>query len=189
MRKPVLYAAGIVILAIVLIGGWYLATYNGLIQMNENVNAQWQDVEVQYQRRADLIPNLVSTVQGYANFEKSVLTEVTAARSAWTTAQGPEARVAAANQLEATISKLLLVAENYPDLQASQNFLALQDELAGTENRVAVERSRYNDAVRAFNAAIQFFPTSIVANQLGYTARDYFNSAAGAESAPNVSFP
>lgn len=187
--KP--FHLALIVIAVVVIGlvGWYVSAYNGLIKLNEDVNAQWQDVEVQYQRRADLIPNLVNTVKGYANFEQTVLTEITAARSAWATAQGPEARVAAANQLESTISKLLLTVENYPDLKASASFLALQDELAGTENRVSVERSRYNEAVRSFNAAIKFFPTSIVAGQLGYAARNYFQSAEGTENAPVVAFP
>ena len=178
----------VVILVILAIAGWLLSTYNGLIQMNENVNAQWQQVETQYQRRADLIPNLVSTVQGAANFERTVLNEVTAARSAWAQASTPQEQVQAANQLESTISKLLLVAEDYPEIQSNQNFLALQDELAGTENRVAVERSRYNNAVRDFNAAIKFFPNNFVAGMLGYSAREYFQSTPGSENAPEVDF-
>lgn len=186
--KTLYIALGAAALLLLMAGGWFLSTYNGLIQMNENVNAQWQQVEVQYQRRADLIPNIVNTVQGYADFEKKVLTDVTNARSAWAGASGAQARVQAANGLESAIARLLLVAENYPDLKANQNFLALQDELAGTENRVAVERSRYNGAVRDFNAAIKFFPNSMIAGMLGYAQRDYFNSAQGTENAPDADF-
>jgi LemA protein len=188
MDKKILYGIGAVVLVVLLIVGWYIGTYNSLIGMNEGVNEKWQQVEVQYQRRADLIPNLVSTVKGYANFEQETLTKITEARSAWTNAATPEQKVAAANGVESALSRLMVVVENYPDLKASQNFLQLQDELSGTENRVSVERSRYNVAVRDFNAAIQYFPSNFVAGMLGYTKRTYFESAPGTENAPKVDF-
>ena len=136
----------------------------------------------------DLIPNLVSTVKGAANFEQSTLTEITKLRSQWQTAPDVNAKVETANQIESTLSKLLLVAENYPQLTATKNFQALQDELANTENKVAVERQRYNDAVRDFNARIKTFPASIVAKNLGYADRAYFESKPGSEDAPEVKF-
>ncbi|MBN2101912.1 MAG: LemA family protein [Candidatus Aenigmarchaeota archaeon] len=188
MNKNLMYALGAVALVVIVVVLWFISTYNGLIYMNEDVTAKWQQVEVQYQRRADLIPNLVNTVKGYADFEQTVITDVTEARSAWMNAKTPEAQVQAANGLESALSRLLVTVENYPDLKASASFLSLQDELAGTENRVAVERGRYNTAVRDFNAAIKFFPANIVAGMLGYNAREYFESREGTENAPVVEF-
>ena len=179
---------GIPVAIILLAIFWYIGTYNSLIRMNEQVNNKWAQVETQYQRRVDLIPNLVSTVKGAANFEQSTLTEITKLRSQWQTASTIDAKVATANQIETALSKLLLVAENYPQLKATQNYLALQDELANTENKVAVERGRYNDAVRDFNARIKTFPASIVARNLGYADKTYFNAKPGAENAPEVKF-
>ena len=175
---------GIVLLVVI----WYIGIYNSLIKLNEEVNNKWAQVETQYQRRVDLIPNLVNTVKGAAGFEKSTLEEITRLRSQWQTAPTVEQKVATANQLESALSKLLLVAENYPQLKATQNYLALQDELANTENKVAVERSRYNDAIRNFNARIKTFPSNIVARKLGYVDRTYFQSKTGAENAPEVKF-
>jgi LemA protein len=145
-------------------------------------------VETQYQRRVDLIPNLVNTVKGAANFEQETLTEITRLRSQWQTSGTVNERVQTANQIESVLSRLLLVAENYPQLTATKNFQSLQDELANTENKVAVERGRYNDAIRNFNARIKTFPSNIVAKNLGYTDRTYFESAEGAENAPEVNF-
>ncbi|MEK6947016.1 MAG: LemA family protein [Nanoarchaeota archaeon] len=179
---------GIPVVIILLVVFWYWGTYNSLIRMNEGVNGKWAQVETQYQRRVDLIPNLVSTVKGAANFEQSTLTEITKLRSQWQAAPDVNAKVETANQIESTLSKLLVIAENYPQLTATKNFQALQDELANTENKVAVERQRYNDAVRDFNAKIKTFPSSIVARNLGYADRTYFNSAPGSENAPEVKF-
>lgn len=175
---------GIILIAVL----WYVAIYNSLIKLNEEANNKWAQVETQYQRRVDLIPNLVSTVKGAANFETSTLEEITRLRSQWQSASGVEQKVNAANQIESALSKLLLVAENYPQLKATQNYLALQDELANTENKVAVERGRYNDAIRNFNARIKTFPSNIVAKNLGYADRNYFNAKPGAENAPEVKF-
>ena len=178
-----------VVLAILLLGVfWYIGIYNSLIKLNEEVNNKWAQVETQYQRRVDLIPNLVSTVKGAANFEKSTFEEITKLRSQWQTAPTVNQKVETANQIESALSKLIVVFENYPQLKANQNYLALQDELANTENKIAVERGRFNDAVRNFNARIKTFPSSIVARRLGYVDGPYFEAKPGAENAPNVSF-
>ncbi|VVB53967.1 LemA family protein [uncultured archaeon] len=164
------------------------STYNTLVNMDEGVKAQWQQVEVVYQRRADLIPNLVSVAQGYADFEKSTLTEVTALRSQWQNAKTVDEKVNAANGLDGAIARLLLVAENYPNLKSDQQFLRLQDELSGTENRISVERMRYNDAAREYNAKIRTFPASFVAGIAGLGPHAYFEASTGAENAPKVDF-
>jgi len=177
---------GAIILIVLL---WYISTYNSLVKQNEAVNGQWAQVETQYQRRVDLIPNLVNTVSGYANFEKSTLTQITELRSQWQNAQTVNDKVNTANQIESTLSKLLVITENYPDLKANQNFIALQDELANTENKIAVERGRYNNEVRDFNARIKTFASNIIAGSLGYSDRQYFQSQTGADSAPKVEFP
>ena len=186
--SPILIGVGAILAIVLIIVIWYFSTYNSLVRMNEDVNGKWAQVETQYQRRVDLIPNLVSTVKGAANFESSTLEDITRLRSQWQTAPNVNAKVETANQIESALSKLLVVAENYPQLTATQNFQGLQDELSNTENKIAVERQRYNDAVRAFNARIKTFPTSFVAGRSGYTDREYFNSAPGSENAPNVNF-
>ena len=188
MKNKLLVGFGI-LAAIILLGiFWYIGMYNFLIKLNEEVNGKWSQVETQYQRRVELIPNLVSTVKGAANFEQSTLEDITRLRSQWQSAPTVEQKVQSANQLESAISKLLVIAENYPQLTATKNFQSLQDELANTENKIAVERSRYNDAVKTFNARIKTFPSSIVAGKLGYADKTYFNSEAGAEKAPKVEF-
>jgi LemA protein len=188
MNKKMLLWVGIPI-AIILLGVfWYIGTYNSLIRMNEEANNKWAQVETQYQRRVDLIPNLVNTVKGAANFEQKTLTDITSARSQWQAASTTEERVAAANNVESALARLLVVVENYPQLKATQNYLALQDELANTENKVAVERGRFNEAVRNFNARIKTFPSSIVARNLGYVDKTYFQAREGAENAPEVKF-
>lgn len=191
MAKEKKWLIGLIILGVLILVGllWYVNIYNSLVKQNEAVNGQWAQVETQYQRRVDLIPNLVNTVSGYANFEKSTLTEITALRSQWQNSQTLDEKVATANQIESTLSKLLVVMENYPDLKANSNFIALQDELANTENKIAVERGRYNSAVRDFNARIKMFPSNIIAGSLGYSDREYFKSSSGADTAPVVNFP
>ena len=188
MNNKVWWVIGIVAAVILLGVFWYIGTYNSLIKLNEEVNNKWAQVETQYQRRVDLIPNLVNTVKGAAGFEKSTLEDITKLRSQWQTAPDVNSKVATANQIESTLSKLLLVSENYPQLTATKNFQALQDELANTENKVAVERQRYNEAVKTFNAKIKTFPSSIVANKLGYTDRNYFKAKEGTQNAPDVTF-
>jgi len=190
--KKVNYTPWIVlgaILAIVLILGlWLVGSYNSLVRLDENVNNKWAQVETVYQRRADLIPNLVATVQGAANFEKSTFVEVTEARTKWLNAGSVNEKVQAANGLESALARLLVTFENYPQLKANQNFLALQDELANTENKISVERQRYNDAVNEMNRKIRAFPSNVVAGMFGFGQRIYFESAEGAENAPTVSF-
>lgn len=190
MGKRVALGIGIVLVLLLLLGGCSaVRSYNGLVQMSETVDASWAQVETVLQRRYDLIPNLVNTVKGYAQQEREVLTEVTRLRSQWGQAATTAAKAQAASQLEGALSRLLIVVERYPDLKSNQNFLALQDELAGTENRIAVERRRYNEAVREYNTVVRQFPTNIIASLTGFSRKPvYFEAAAGAEEAPAVQF-
>ncbi len=167
---------------------WFILTYNSLVRSQVAVDTSWGQVQSVYQRRADLIPNLVETVKGVKNFEKETYLAVTEARSKWQSAATPEQKVVAANQLESTLSKLLVTVENYPELKSNQNFLALQDELAGTENRINVERQRYNEAVGAYNQKQMVFPGVIVARMFGFEKRAFFEAKSGAENAPAVKF-
>ena len=173
--------------------------YNKMVTLDENVSAAWAQVENVYQRRMDLIPNLVETVKGYASHEQETLTALTEARSRAGGVMNvdedllndPEAFARfqqAQDSLGSALQRLLVVTENYPDLKANQNFLALQDQLEGTENRIAVERMRFNEAVQAYNTTIRRFPQSIIANMTGFEKKPYFESSAGAENAPEVKF-
>jgi LemA protein len=172
--------------------------YNTLVTMEEEVDNAWAQVENQYQRRADLIPNLVNTVKGYADFEKSVLTEVTEARSKVSQMQINADDLSdpqkfqqfqdAQDQLSGALSRLLVTVEAYPDLKANQNFLALQAQLEGTENRISVERMRFNEAVRAYNTEIRSFPTLITAGIFGFSEKQYFKSKEGSDQVPEVDF-
>ena len=200
--------AALVVAVIVLVGGgsWYVGVRNHLVGLDEAVNQQWAQVESQYQRRFDVIPNLVRTVEGAANFEKSTLQAVTEARAkvgqvAPAPAGGPGApaplpndpnamaQYAAAQQnLGNAISRLLVVSERYPDLKANQNFLQLQSELEGTENRIAVERMRYNEKAQEFNVAVRQFPGSVAASFGGFKPKAYFRGAPGSSQAPEVNF-
>jgi LemA protein len=162
---------------------------NTVVSLHENAIAKWAQVETVLQRRYDLVPNLVNTVKGYAAHEKGVLEEVTLLRSQWGAAKTQAEKAAASTRLEAGLGRLLMVAEQYPQLKASDNFMSLQTELAGTENRISVERQRYNEAVRAFNTKIKLFPWSILANRSGYTAdMKYFEAHQQAKEAPKVEF-
>lgn len=181
--------ATIVVIGVLLL--WFIFTYNRLISLSGGVNGAWANVETQYQRRIDLIPNLVNTVKGYAKHEESLFTEITELRSQWQNAKNTGdqgGQISTIQNMEGALSRLLVVVENYPELKANQNFLALQDELAGTENRIAVERTRYNDAVKAYNIAIQRLPTNIVANLFDFEARQFFEADVGAEKAVVVTF-
>lgn len=175
-----------IVLAILIIAGSYIGWRNRLIQLNENTKASWAQVETQLQRRLDLIPNLVQTVKGYASHEERVLTEVTKARASVAGATNVEDKINANNQLTSALSRLLVVVEQYPNLKANQNFIALQDELAGTENRIAVARQRYNEAAQTYNATRQKFPYSLVAKD--FKEAPYFNAAPEAKEAPKVNF-
>jgi LemA protein len=161
---------------------------NSLVNREAEVDGAWAQVENVLQRRADLIPNLVETVKGFAAHEKEVITAVSDARAKLAGARGPEQAAAADRQLDTALSRLLVVVENYPQLKANENFTRLQDELAGTENRIATERKRYNDAVRDYNAAIRRFPTNLAAGTFGFSAKQYFQAAEGAEKVPQVKF-
>jgi LemA protein len=164
-------------------------SYNGLAASKVGIDAQWAQVETVLQRRYDLIPNLVETVKGYAKHEASVLEEVTRLRSQWGEAKDTSSKVAASNNLEGALSRLMVVVEKYPDLKANEGFLKLQDELAGTENRIAVERMRYNQAVQEYNVKVQTFPSNVIASMCGFKPVDtYFKAEDAAQAAPKVQF-
>lgn len=187
-KNTMLAVVGVVVVLALLTGGWFLSMYNGFVTAEESVDGAWAQVESQYQRRADLIPNLVSTVKGYATHEKDLLLDITNARSQWTAAVTPQEKMDAAGGMDSALSRLLMVVENYPDLKANENFLALQAQLEGTENRIAVERMRYNEQVRAYNTRIKKMPAAIIANMFGFDEKLYFEAEKGAETAPEVEF-
>jgi LemA protein len=178
--------AVVVILIIIVLS--IKGTYNSMVRMDEGVKAAWAQVENQLQRRYDLIPNYVETVKGYAKHEKEVFLRVTEARSKVGGATNIRDKIGANNELSSALSRLLVVVERYPDLKANQNFIRLQDELAGTENRIAVERRRYNEAVRAYNVKIRSFPTNILAGMFGFTKAEFFKVPEEAKEAPKVEF-
>ncbi|MGC2767928.1 MAG: LemA family protein [Candidatus Acidiferrum sp.] len=186
--------AGIVILVVLLIlafvlGSAYVSRRNQMAIKREAVNAAWAQVDVVLQRRADLIPNLVQTVKGYAVQEQTVFGDIAAARAAMMGARTPADKIAANGQLDSALSRLMVIVENYPQLKSNENFMRLQDELAGTENRIAVERKRYNDAIQDYNTYISLFPNSLVASFGGFTRNDaYFKTEEGARQAPKVNF-
>jgi len=203
------FAIGCLVVLVVLaliVGGWFIAVRNNLVTQDQGVQAQWAQVENQYQRRYDLIPNLVRTVQGAANFEKSTLEAVIGARSRVgqvtmnpsgapgtpsNTPNDPQAMAnfeAAQGALTNALSRLLVVVERYPDLKSNQNFLELQSQLEGTENRIAVERRRYNEVAQQYNASVLKFPANIVANMSGFKPKAYFRGVEGSNVAPEVNF-
>lgn len=181
---------GIALLVAVAVGIGMMAVgqYNGLVQAREATDASWAQVENVLQRRADLIPNLVETVRGYAAHESGVFTAVAEARSRLLGARSPGEAAEANGQLDSALGRLLAISEQYPQLRASENFTRLQDELAGTENRIAVERMRYNEQVRGYNAQVSTFPTAVFARVFGFPRRDYFEAAPGAREVPRVDF-
>jgi LemA protein len=180
---------GAVVVILLMLVGWVIGGLNHVVQLDESVNSGWAQVENQLQRRNDLIPNLVNTVKGYAGHENELLTKVTELRSQWGKAASRQEKIETSNQITAAISRLLLVAENYPDLKANQNFLALQSQLEGTENRIAVERMRYNKAVKAFNSYRRTVFGSMFASMRGLTQpREYFDIEETAKQVPQVQF-
>lgn len=202
MKKYLALGCGAFLVLILLVGAalvmWGVGVHNRLVQLDEGVNEAWAQVENVYQRRADLIPNLVKTVEGAADFERETLTEVIEARSRATSIQltpemlrDPNAFAQfeqAQNGLGAALSRLMVVIERYPELKANQNFLQLQDELAGTENRIAVERRRFNQAAQQYNSTVRRVPERLIAGWLGFDERPYFQAAPGADQAPEVEF-
>src|SRR5580704_10232667 len=202
MNKFAIGCGGLVVILLVVVfvaGLFFWGAYNRLVTLDQEVNKRWGDVQTVYQRRADLIPNLVNTVAGAANFEKSTLTEVTNARAsvgrvqldptkAPTDAAQLEQFQAAQGQLSNALSRLLVVVENYPELKANQNFLTLQAQLEGTENRISVERNKFNEVVQSFNTQVRSFPTNLIAGMFGFAPRPYFTAQPGAEKAPTVNF-
>ena len=180
---------GVLLVLFLIIGMSLTGSYNRLVTLNEGVESAWAQVETVLQRRYDLIPNLVNTVKGFAAQEREVFTEVTRLRSQWGAARTTADKAQVAGRMEGALSRLLLVAERYPDLKSNQNFLALQDELTGTENRIAVERRRYNQTVQNYNTTVRRFPTNLVAGFFGFErSTAYFEASEGAESAPTVEF-
>lgn len=203
MNKFAIGCGGLVVILIFIVivcGLALMGTYNRLVGLQQSVDAQWAQVQTVYQRRADLIPNLVNTVAGAANFEKSTLTEVTNARAsvgrvqldpskAPTDAKQLQEFQAAQGQLSNALSRLLVVAENYPQLTATENFRGLQAQLEGTENRISVERNKFNTTVQSYNVAVRSFPTNLIAGMFGFSPRPFFEAQQGAEKAPTVNFP
>lgn len=184
MKKTGLIIIGIIL--IILFGAFSM--YNGLVSLNENVTGKWSQVENQLQRRADLIPNLVNTVKGFAAQEQTIFTSVADARSKLLGAQGPAESAEANGELTSALGRLLAISEAYPDLKSDANFRQLQDELAGTENRIATARKDYNDSVQVFNTKIKRFPTNIFAGILGFDDKEYFKADEGAKDVPKVEF-
>lgn len=189
----------LIVIAVIILSIFFLFrnSYNSMVTMSESVSAQWSNVENQYQRRIDLIPNLVNTVKGYAAHEQQTLENVVNARAKATQTQInfdqlDEAALKKINnvqgELSSALSRLMAISENYPDLKANQNFLELQSQLEGTENRIAVERRKFNETVRSYNALVRQFPKNIIAGMFGFTTKPYFEATAGAENAPKVEF-
>jgi LemA protein len=183
----------IILIIVVLVLFWFGSTFvghrNAMVTKREAVNSAWSQVDVVLQRRADLIPNLVETVKGFASHEEKVFGDIAAARAAMIGAKTPSEKIAANGQLDSALGRLMVVVENYPQLRSNENFLRLQDELAGTENRIAVERKRYNDTLQDYNTYIGLFPNNIVASLSGFTRNDaYFKADEGSRQAPKVNF-
>jgi LemA protein len=189
--KIVLVVVAVLVALLLVAGivfGWAVHERNALVIEQQAVKAQWAQVDVALQRRADLIPNLVETVKGYAKQEVTVFTNIANARAALGGAQTPQQKMQANGQLDSALSRLLVIVENYPQLKSDRNFQELQFELAGTENRIAIERRKYNEAVQEYNKDLQLFPRNVIAGMFGFQAETYFQTEAGARTAPKVAF-
>src|SRR5450432_4048238 len=187
--KSVIAVILVLVLIALAVGGMYVGRKNQMVTLNETVKSNWAQVDVVLQRRADLIPNLVSTVKGFAAHEETVFGDIANARAALLGAKTPGDKIAANGQLDGALGRLLAISENYPQLKSNENFLRLQDELAGTENRIAVERKRYNDTLQDYNTYVQQFPNSIFAGWAGFKANEaYFAASEGAKVVPKVNF-
>jgi LemA protein len=180
---------GVIVVAALLVFGSYISAKNQMVAKNESVKASWSQVDIVLQRRADLIPNLVATVKGYATHEETVFGDIANARAGLLNARDPQSKIQANGQLDGALGRLLALSENYPDLKSNQNFLSLQDQLEGSENRIAVERRRYNETLRDYNTFIQQFPNSVWAGFAGFHPNNaYFEASEGAKTAPVVKF-
>lgn len=192
MRRGVWIAVGVIVvlvLIVIMVFGSYVSSKNEMVAKQVAYQTQWSNVQTQLQRRADLIPNLVSTVKGYATHEETVFADIANARAGLLNAHDPKAAIQANGALDGALGRLLALSENYPNLKADQNFLALQDQLEGTENRIAVQRQRYNEALRDYNTFIRQFPNSIWAGMAGFQPdNDYFQASAASQNAPVVKF-
>ena len=187
--KIAIIAVVVLVLIALVVGSSFIGIRNQMAVKKEAVSAEWSQVDVVLQRRADLIPNLVETVKGYATQEQIVYGDIAKARSALIGAQTPADKIAANGQLDSALSRLLVIVENYPQLKSNENFLRLQDELAGTENRIAVERRKYNEVIQQYNTDIEIFPKNIAASMFGFQRNDaYFKTDPGARNAPKVAF-
>ena len=185
-RKQMKKSTIIILVVVVLLAIYAFTSYNGLVTLNERADAQWAQVETQYQRRLDLVPNLVNSVKGILTQEQKVFGDIAEARARYSGAGTPNERAAAATQVEAGLGRLLAIVESYPELKSSTNVQDLMAQLEGTENRVSVERNRYNEMIRDYNTTIKRFPKNLMAGIYGFGNRDYFESASGAENAPEV---
>lgn len=187
--KTGLIILGVVVVAALAFGGKVVGIRNSLVGERQAVQGQWAQVDVALQRRADLVPNLVETVKGIAKQEQQVFSDIANARAAMMGAKTPGERIQANSQLEGALGRLMVVVENYPQLKSNENFLRLQDELAGTENRISVERRRYNEAVQRYNTQIEIFPNNLVASMFGFTKEnDFFRADPASKTAPKVAF-
>ena len=187
--KTLLAVVGVLVLTALIIGGSYVSSRNEMVRKNEAIKQAWSQVDVVLERRADLIPNLVATVKGYAQQEQKIFGDIANARASLLSARTPADKIAANGQLDGALGRLLAIVENYPNLKSNENFRALQDELAGTENRIAVERRRYNEAIQDYNTYIGLFPNSIFARWAGFQRNnDYFAASEAARQVPKVDF-
>ncbi|MBI4312506.1 MAG: LemA family protein [Chloroflexi bacterium] len=191
--RALLIALGVVLVIGLIVALYFRGAYNGFVEKDEAITAQWGQVQTQYQRRFDLIPNLVEAVKGIFEQEQAVFGAIAEARTRYAgavanPASTPDDRAAAATQVESALARLLVVVENYPDIRSQANVTQLMDELAGTENRIAVERGRYNDLVRSLNTSVRRFPANMIAGMFGFDQRAYFEAASGADVAPRVQF-
>ena len=188
MKGILIFLVVIVVIGLI-VAGSVIGIYNGIVTKHETITAKWAQVESQLQRRNDLIPNLVNSVKGYAAHEKTVFEDVTNARSQWAKASTMDEKVKAAGAVDAALGRLIMVAENYPNLKADNTFLKLMDELAGTENRIAVERMRYNESVKDYNISVRTFPGNIIAGMFNFKlATEYFKAEESAKAVPEVKF-
>ncbi len=183
-----LMPVGVIVGILLILGLIFGGTYNSLVSKSQAVDAQWAQVQTQYQRRFDLIPNLVESTKGFFQQEQTIYKDIADARTRYAGAQSTEDKVAAANNLESTLSRLLVIVEQYPNIKSDATVARLMDELAGTENRISVERKRYNDSVQDYNTSLKKFPTVLVAGMMGFDEKKYFEAQSGADQAPKVEF-